>query len=178
MSLLKRIGGPDTPETTVTSSNTQTGTGTNTTPNSNSTTNLTTDSPNRAGGLSRLSAQAGANNIQASKQEKVTHDIKSRIQERLITELERRKIPVTDDKQVKTVTEEIFQTILAEEPVPLSRVEKQNLLDSVLSEIMGFGPLDPLLREDAISEIMVNGPKQTYIEKKGKLIKTDVTFQR
>ncbi|OJW02836.1 MAG: type II secretion system protein E [Chloroflexi bacterium 54-19] len=99
------------------------------------------------------------------------------MQERLIAELERKKIPVTDDKQVKSITEEIFQNILAEEPVPLSRVERQNLLDAILSEIMGFGPLDPLLRDDSISEIMVNSPKQIYIERKGKLVRVDITFQ-
>lgn len=179
MSLLKRIGGPETTETATSTSFSQNGNGSSS--NLSSSTSLssstaTVDSPNRAGGLSRISSQAGAVSAQASKQEKVTHDLKTRIQERLITELERKKIPVTDDKQVKSVTEEIFQTILAEEPVPLSRVEKQTLLDAILSEIMGFGPLDPLLRDDTITEIMVNGPKQTYVERKGKLIKTDVTF--
>jgi pilus assembly protein CpaF len=179
MSLLKRIGGPETTETATSTSFSQNGNGSSNTLSANSSSSSSTatvDSPNRAGGLSRISSQAGVASAQASKQEKVTHDLKSRIQDRLITELERKKIPVTDDKQVKAVTEDIFQTILAEEPVPLSRVEKQNLLDAILSEIMGFGPLDPLLRDDSISEIMVNGPKQTYVERKGKLIKTDVTF--
>ena len=179
MSLLKRIGGPETTETATSTSFSQNGNGSSsslTTSAGSSSSTATVDSPNRAGGLSRISSQAGAVSAQASKQEKVTHDLKTRIQERLITELERKKIPVTDDKQVKSVTEDIFQTILAEEPVPLSRVEKQTLLDAILSEIMGFGPLDPLLRDDTITEIMVNGPKQTYVERKGKLIKTDVTF--
>jgi len=179
MSLLKRIGGPETTETATTTSYTQNGNSSSNTQNTSAGSTSSTamvDSPNRAGGLSRISSQAGAVSAQVNKQEKVTHDLKTRIQERLINELERKKIPVTDDKQVKFVTEEIFQTILAEEPVPLSRVEKQTLLDAILSEIMGFGPLDPLLRDDSISEIMVNGPKQTYVERKGKLIKTDVTF--
>ncbi len=112
-----------------------------------------------------------------SKQDKITHDLKSRIQERLIYELDRKKIPVTDDKAVRSNTTEIFDQLLAEEPVPLSRTEKQTLLDAILSEIMGFGPIDNLLRDDSITEIMINGPKSIYVERKGKLVKTDVTFQ-
>lgn len=178
MSLLKRIGGPETTDTTTTSAppaqNTQAAHNT-----SHNTGAANPAEPNRAGGLSRLRAEAGAGavSIQATKQEGVTLRLKAKIQERLLVELERRKIPVNDDKQVKVVTEEIFQTVLTEEPEPLSRTEKQTLLDAILSEIMGLGPLDQLLRDDSISEIMVNGPKQVYVEKKGKLIKTEVTFQ-
>ncbi len=184
MSLLKRIGGPESatePTTTSTNSSSQNGNGNSNSTSHNSSTASSyappAESPNRAGGLSRISSSAGAVSTQASKQEKVTHELKSRIQERLIQELERKKIPVTDDKQVKSTTEEIFQAILAEEPVPLSRVEKQTLLDAILSEIMGFGPLDPLLRDDTITEVMVNGPKQVFVERKGRLTKTEVTFQ-
>ncbi|MEI6042944.1 MAG: CpaF family protein [Chloroflexota bacterium] len=112
-----------------------------------------------------------------NKQDKITQELKGRIQERLIAELEKKRIPVTDDKAVRNNTEEIFAQILSEEPVPLSRTEKQTLLEAILSEIMGLGPIDPLLRDDSISEIMINGPKQVYIERKGKLVKTDVVFQ-
>lgn len=178
MSLLKRIGGPETTDTTTTSAppaqNTQAAHNA-----SHSSGGASQTEPNRAGGLSRLRAESGAGavSIQATKQEGVTQRLKAKIQERLLIELERRKIPVNDDKQVKVVTEEIFQTVLTEEPEPLSRTEKQALLEAILSEIMGLGPLDQLLRDDSISEIMVNGPKQVYVEKKGKLIKTEVTFQ-
>jgi pilus assembly protein CpaF len=181
MSLLKRIGGTD--ETTGAASTPSTTGNNNGTSNSGSATTIVAappeSTPNRSGGLSRLRAEYSPANNQAqiNKQDKVTYELKTRIQDRLIAELERKKIPVTDDKQVKSITEEIFQNILAEEPVPLSRVERQNLLDAILSEIMGFGPLDPLLRDDSISEIMVNSPKQIYIERKGKLVRADITFQ-
>ena len=176
MSLLKRIGGPEADG--AASSATQASTAVSATPNSAAAT--PDNSPNRSGGLSRLRAEATAATTtpnQISKQEKITQDLKSRIQERLIADLERKKIPVTDDHQVKSVTEDIFQTILAEEPVALSRIEKQSLLDLILAEIMGLGPLEILLRDDTISEIMVNSPRQVYVERKGKLMKTDVVFQ-
>ncbi|MBN9389186.1 MAG: CpaF family protein [Chloroflexi bacterium] len=182
MSLLKRIGGTD--ETTGAAPTPSVNGNNNGTSNNGaaSTTIVAAppeSTPNRSGGLSRLRAEysPASSQAQINKQDKVTYELKTRIQERLIAELERKKIPVTDDKQVKSITEEIFQNILAEEPVPLSRVERQNLLDAILSEIMGFGPLDPLLRDDSISEIMVNSPKQIYIERKGKLVRVDITFQ-
>jgi pilus assembly protein CpaF len=174
MSLLKRIGGPESSDSTTTvaappAPPANNGYSAPTPPPSAA-------EPNRGGGLSRLREQIGSPAVN-NKQEKVTHALKSKIQERLLTELERRKIPVTDDKQVKVITEEIFGNVLAEEPEPLSRSEKVTLLEAILSEIMGFGPLDQLLKDDSISEIMVNGPKQIYIERKGKLVKSDVTFQ-
>jgi pilus assembly protein CpaF len=46
-----------------------------------------------------------------------------------------------------------------------------------VAEILGYGPIEPLLRDDTITEIMVNGPKQVYIERGGKIYKTDVTFE-
>lgn len=179
MSLIKRIGG-DTTDTTNVANGGNANQNAAPRPSHGATSSIggaeVAARQQSAGGLSRL--REANNTVSAgSKQEKVTHELKSRIQERLIAELERKKIPVTDDKQVKSVTEDIFQTILAEEAVPLSRSEKQILLDAILSEIMGFGPLDPLLRDDTITEIMVNGPRRVYIERKGKLIRTEVTFQ-
>ncbi len=191
MSLLKRIGGEgDSNQNGATPVSSPT-INTNSNSNSNSNTSNAPARPNsdghggngaegnRAGGGGGLSSRRTAEGeiVQPNKQDKITQELKSRIQERLIAELEKKRIPVTDDKAVKNNTEEIFGQILAEEPVPLSRSEKQLLLDAILSEIMGLGPIDPLLRDDSITEIMINGPKSVYIERKGKLHKTDVTFQ-
>ena len=51
------------------------------------------------------------------------------------------------------------------------------MLEQITDEIIGLGPLEPLLRDDSISEIMVNGPRQVYIERSGKLELTNVVFQ-
>ncbi len=59
----------------------------------------------------------------------------------------------------------------------LQREERLRLVDDVLAEITGFGPIEPLLRDETITEVMVNGPNQVYIERKGKLILTNVTFR-
>jgi pilus assembly protein CpaF len=73
--------------------------------------------------------------------------------------------------------EEIFNTILETETIILTRVERARLFEAVCSEILGYGPIDPLLNDESVSEVMVNGPKQVYVERSGKLELTDIRFQ-
>ncbi|MGO0121782.1 CpaF family protein [Desulfothermobacter acidiphilus] len=76
--------------------------------------------------------------------------------------------------------EEVSRTarsILELQGVRLPRPEQQRLLEELVQEVLGFGPLTPLLEDSTISEIMVNGPKQIYIERQGLLEKTDITFR-
>ncbi len=66
--------------------------------------------------------------------------------------------------------------LLTARQYPLSGPEKQRLLREVMDEVFGFGPLEVFLRDPAVSDILVNGPSQIYIEKRGQLESTDVTF--
>jgi pilus assembly protein CpaF len=61
--------------------------------------------------------------------------------------------------------------------VQLSTPVREQLFHEILDDLLGFGALQPLLDDDNISEVMVNGPKKIYIERKGKLVKTDITFE-
>jgi pilus assembly protein CpaF len=103
-------------------------------------------------------------------------DLKERVQTRLIAELDP-KMDLSRVTEVRRQVEEIFNTILETENIILTRVERARLFEAVCSEILGYGPIDPLLKDDSVSEVMVNGPKQVYVERNGKLILTDVTFQ-
>jgi pilus assembly protein CpaF len=67
--------------------------------------------------------------------------------------------------------------LLSEQKTPLSQSERQELVVSLLDDMLGLGPLEPLLAEETISEIMVNGPKQVWIEQKGRLTLTDIKFR-
>ncbi|RMD72268.1 MAG: CpaF family protein [Chloroflexi bacterium] len=102
-------------------------------------------------------------------------ELRARVQDRLINELNS-QVDLNNQVKVRKQVEEIFNSILDSESIVLSRAERQRLFESITADIIGLGPLEPLLADEEISEIMVNGPKQVYIEKKGKLIKTDVTF--
>src|ERR671933_1098757 len=101
--------------------------------------------------------------------------LKARIQKRLIADLN----PSIDLRgpQVRQVIENLFNDILLEEGVPLPRLERQRLFDAVIAELLAFGPIEPLLHDDTITEIMVNGPDQVWVERSGKLIETDVKFE-
>src|SRR5712691_5668160 len=101
--------------------------------------------------------------------------LKSRIQKRLLADLN----PSTDLRgpQVRQVIEQLFNDTLVEENVPLPRLERQRLFDAVVAELLAFGPIEPLLHDDTITEIMVNGPNQVWVERSGRLTETDIKFE-
>jgi pilus assembly protein CpaF len=72
---------------------------------------------------------------------------------------------------------EIVAEILGEEKVQLNKSEQRDLVTSLLNDMLGLGPLEPLLADAAVNDIMVNGAKQVYVERNGKLELTDVTFR-
>ncbi|MGF1629426.1 MAG: CpaF family protein [Kiloniellaceae bacterium] len=72
---------------------------------------------------------------------------------------------------------EIVREIVLDEKLNLNGPEQQAIVDIMLDDMLGLGPLEPLLADDLVTDIMVNGPKQVYIERRGKLELSDVTFQ-
>src|SRR3954471_7028913 len=103
-------------------------------------------------------------------------DVRLRLQTKIINNLDPR-LDLSDAKAVRSSIEEMFNKFLDEDGPVITRVERQKMLESILDEILGFGPIQPLLNDDTITEVMVNGPFRVYSERKGKLILTDVTFQ-
>jgi pilus assembly protein CpaF len=79
--------------------------------------------------------------------------------------------------EVRKTIQGLFEQILAEESIVLSRQEKHRLFEQIVAEIIGFGPLQPLLEDDSITEVMVNGSKNIYVERKGKLTRVPITFE-
>lgn len=82
---------------------------------------------------------------------------------------------MNEDELRKRVHESLHQA-LAQERTPLSAADKATLIQDVSDDILGYGPIDKLLREESVSEIMCNGPKQIYVERGGKLERDEVTF--
>src|SRR3954452_12830571 len=101
--------------------------------------------------------------------------LKSRIQRRIIAEL----APEADLGGVpgRRAIEELFNDTLAEEGIPLPRLERTRLLEAIMAELLSFGPIEPLLRDESISEIMVNGPDAVWVERAGQLEETDIKFE-
>jgi pilus assembly protein CpaF len=102
-------------------------------------------------------------------------DLKVRVQNKLLSELDQ-SMDVNQKAQVRTHIEELFNSILADESLVLSRNERQRLFEAIVADILGFGPLEILLADDTITEIMVNGPKNVFIEQKGMITRAPITF--
>jgi pilus assembly protein CpaF len=102
-------------------------------------------------------------------------DLKVRVQNKLLAELDQ-AFDTTRKEEVRRHIEELFNAILAEESMVLSRAERQRLFEAIVADILGFGPIEPLLGDDSITEIMVNGPKSIFVERKGNLTRTNITF--
>src|SRR5512138_1570934 len=103
-------------------------------------------------------------------------DLKTSVQNKLLAELDP-STDVTRTEEVRRTIQELFEQILTEENIVLSRPERARLFEQIAAEILGFGPLQPLLEDETITEIMVNGAKNIYIERKGKIHRVPVTFE-
>jgi pilus assembly protein CpaF len=103
-------------------------------------------------------------------------DLKSRVQAKLLSEIDP-SVDVTKVAEVKKTIQDLFDQILIEENFVLSRTEKARLFEQITAEILGFGPLQPLLEDDTVTEIMVNGAKSIYVERRGKLQKVPLSFE-
>ena len=102
-------------------------------------------------------------------------DLKRRVQQKLIATMDPR-IDATQTKEVRITIQQLYEQLLNEENIVLSKPERARMFDQIVAEILGFGPLQILLDDDEITEVMVNGPKNIYVERKGKLLKAKVTF--
>jgi len=103
-------------------------------------------------------------------------ELKERVQDKLIAELDP-QMDISKTEEVRHTIEDLYDQILSQEGTILSRQERQRLFEQIVAEILGFGPIEPLLADESITEIMVNGPNKIYIERKGKLEKVNLTFE-
>ena len=103
-------------------------------------------------------------------------DLKNRIQQRLIADLDP-GMDLSQTAEVRATIQEMFETMLHEEQIVLTRNEKKRLFEQIVAEILGYGPLEQYLNLEGITEIMVNGPKNVYIERNGKVEHVNTTFE-
>src|SRR5512140_339801 len=103
-------------------------------------------------------------------------DLKTRVQNRLLAELDP-SMDIAKTDEVRKTIQGLFEQILSEENIVLSRPERARLVGQIAAEIRGLGPLQTLLEDETVTEIMVNGAKNIYIERKGKIHRVPVTFE-
>ena len=102
--------------------------------------------------------------------------IRATVQRRLLSEVSPSN-EMIGQGDVRPILERIFAETLAEENLPLSRVERTDLFQGIISEVLGFGPLEQFLHDDSVTEILVNGADSVFIERNGLLMLSDVTFR-
>ncbi len=103
-------------------------------------------------------------------------ELKERIQDKLIAELDP-QMDISQTDEVRRTIEEMYDQILVQEGTILTRQERQRLFEQIVAEILGFGPLETLLGDESITEIMVNGSQKVYVERQGKIEKTNMAFE-
>ncbi|MDX2085586.1 MAG: CpaF family protein [Candidatus Melainabacteria bacterium] len=104
-------------------------------------------------------------------------ELKTKIHSKLVENLNLDPNEILDESEVSSAANQFLEQYLAVEKIPMSRPERETMVRELVEEILGLGPLEPLLKDPYISDILVNGPKNIYIERNGKLHKSSVTFK-
>lgn len=104
-------------------------------------------------------------------------EIKSRLHRTLINRMDLSKLSSLTPEQVHAEVSRLAENVLASEVMPLSTSERERLVNDVQHELFGLGPLEPLLADPSISDILVNSHSTIYIERGGKLERSDVAFK-
>lgn len=104
-------------------------------------------------------------------------EVKAKVHTMLVENLNISPTEVIGKDEVTIAAHQFLEKILAAEKIPMGTSERTLLVQELVEEVVGLGPLESLLRDEVVSEIMINGPKNVYIERNGKLFKTNVTFK-
>ncbi len=139
--------------------------------------------------LQRLEKEkAGKENLQINEPKKQQlqgdpyRELKQRVHKEVIETLddefnEEQEKQENDEETLGIRVEELISCIVDREATDLPRAERQKIVTEIMDEVVGYGPIEPLIRDPDVSEIMVNGANQIFVERKGKLEKTGVTFR-
>ncbi len=82
-----------------------------------------------------------------------------------------------DNEKIAETIENLVNTMLDKEASYVPRADRARIIHEIIDEVIGLGPINPLLNDPSVSEVMVNGPSHVYVERKGKLVLSDVTFR-
>jgi pilus assembly protein CpaF len=104
-------------------------------------------------------------------------EMKSRLHRALINRMDLTKLSTLTPEQVHAEVSRLAESVLAQEAMPLSTAERDRLVNDVQHELFGLGPLEPLLADPTISDILVNAHGTIYVERRGKLETTNVAFK-
>lgn len=122
-------------------------------------------------GWAQRSQRSGMTSLTAAEQE-----CKQQIFQRLVKVLDLSLLGGLDDKEARTQIKQVCENLMAEEALPFSAVVRQRIVAELQDEILGLGPLEALLADKTVADILVNGANQIYVERGGKLERTTLRF--
>src|SRR5450755_3633912 len=95
--------------------------------------------------------------------------LKTDLHATLLSRIDLEKLSAVDDKKARRAVATMIQEIIVTQRVPLNTAEREQAESDLLDEVFGLGPLEPLLRDSAVSDILVNNRNVVYVERRGKL---------
>src|SRR5208283_5756936 len=104
-------------------------------------------------------------------------DLKTTLHRELLNRLDLGKLTSLEDMKARVQVQDVIRDLIGEQETPLSTIERDHLAREVLHEVFGLGPLEPLLQDPTINDILVNTHRKVYIERAGILEKTSVIFK-
>jgi len=136
------------------------------------------------GEFNSISAQLGTSSAAAGAEAKRTglsfkeyQDLKSSVHRDLISRVDLERVANQRDEYTRGQVLSVIQDLVANLKTPLSGRERERLALEVLDEVFGLGPLEPLLQDPTVNDILVNGPKQVYVERAGLLEESNIMFK-
>src|SRR5436305_9091808 len=104
-------------------------------------------------------------------------DLKRHIHAKLVEKLDFTRVKDLQSDALRKDIRRVIEHLCDTENPLLNRIERERLIDEILDETLGFGPLEALLKDPTISDILINGPHNIFVERRGKLEKTDIKFR-
>jgi pilus assembly protein CpaF len=104
-------------------------------------------------------------------------EIKSQVHHKLLNALTAEQLKDLNKESVRGQIGTVVEKLIIDEALPITLAEREKLIEEVLDEVFGLGPLEPLLKDPSISDIMVNGFDNVYIERAGRVVETNVRFK-
>src|SRR5580692_6850503 len=104
-------------------------------------------------------------------------EIKSKIHHKLLNSLNPEQLRTLNKESVRTQIGLVVERLVADEGIPMTLAERERVIEEILDEVFGLGPLEPLLKDPSISDIMVNGFESVYVERAGRVVETNIRFK-
>src|ERR1700687_920953 len=104
-------------------------------------------------------------------------EIKSKIHSKLLNSLNPEQLRTLNKESVRIQIGTVVERLVAEEGIPMTLAERERVIEEILDEVFGLGPLEPLLKDPTISDIMVNGFGNVSLERAERMIQTNIRFK-